>query len=128
MRPEDLFAGFSSPPPPASLRDRVLFQARTTRPEPEPRALDRFWSSRALRTGWAALVLALLLGHAALSLGGPNSPTAGRGDPAVRAADLGLDEGVLPSLPSRRLRQPANPRPLSTLIEVWLDPTLAPGY
>jgi hypothetical protein len=89
------------PAPSASLRRRILSLAKEVSPEPDPSLVDRVWGSRALRLAWAGLVVALLLGHAALS---PEAPAAAplQGRAGAPATDR-------------------HPR----LIDVWLDPTLA---
>ena len=125
MTPEDLLRGMAPPALPASLRNRILSAARHAKPL-DPILVDRVWASRPLWLGWAGLVVALLLGHAFVSLEGPSLPMTRGGPPAVWAIDLGLDEAALPPLHSGRLPRRTRGRPIPALVEVWLDPTFTP--
>jgi len=76
VKPEELFGGVRPPRAGEALRDRVLEAARAAMGAPfnedededaGPGFIDRLWESRPLRLGWAALCVALIAGHAALS-------------------------------------------------------------
>jgi hypothetical protein len=71
------------------------------------------------------LVVALLLGHAALSLG--DTPRSSRAGATVVApsTELGLEPGMLPPVEFRRLERIDSRDRHPRLVDVWLDPTFA---
>jgi hypothetical protein len=109
-----LLHGLERPAPPPELETRTLAAAGAAlRVSREADVWERVWSSRPLRLVWATSLLALLAGHAALSL---------------RAA---LEGGARPTLAAARAELPAELRriaelPPITLSGAW-DPADEPG-
>jgi hypothetical protein len=73
------FRGLRAPRAPEALRERALDAARRAMDAPPATLWERAWESRAARLAWAASVLLLLGGHAALSLW-PRGAAARAGD------------------------------------------------
>jgi hypothetical protein len=70
MTDHDPLSEWTRPRTPPALRSPVLEAARRALAERaiEPGVWEQLWGSRALRLGWAASCVALVAGHAALSL------------------------------------------------------------
>lgn len=65
----EMLRSFERPTPPPALEARTLAAAGLAlRAAPESDLWERVWSSRPLRLLWATTLLALLAGHAAVSL------------------------------------------------------------
>jgi hypothetical protein len=126
MTPEDFLRGMEPPPVPASLRERVLAEARHATPL-DTGLVDRLWTNRPLWLGWAGVVLALLAGHASLSLGGSSPPLTAGKDPGEPAMDLGLPEAALPPLQAHQARRSMLGGERPRLIDVWLEPGSSRG-
>ncbi len=123
MAPEEMFRGMESPALPDDLRGRVFSAVRGAMPSPKPTLVDGLWGSRRLRFAWAGLVLALLAGHASLSLEAW-SVRAPEAAPAASLTDLGFAEGSLPPTLARRVQNNSPRQRHPRLIDLWLDATL----
>ena len=73
-RVERLLDGLEPPTPPPELERRVVMRAAAALAEPvETDPWRRVWQSRPLRLAWATAVLALVVGHLAVTIKG-NTP------------------------------------------------------
>ena len=90
---EPLFSALTPPAPPSDLRRRVLAAARTAASIAAhgPDVWDRLWTSRPARLAWAVAVVALAIGHLAVSGRAPRSPA----ENAVPVATIATDRGEL---------------------------------
>jgi hypothetical protein len=90
---ESLLAALSPPVPPSRLRRRTLAAARAaaTGAGRAPDVWNRLWASRPVRLAWAVAVVALAIGHLAVSGRAPRSPA----ENAVPVAMIAMERGEL---------------------------------
>jgi len=99
---ERLLDGLAPPSPPPELRSRVLAAARSgARAEPVADVWTRIRENPWLRLIWAVSVVALILGHLALTARRSPAPT----DTAAYRAD----EGIVEFLRPMRIEESASP-------------------
>ncbi|MEM7248116.1 MAG: hypothetical protein AAF533_22475 [Acidobacteriota bacterium] len=84
-RPDSPFGKLRPPGPPDELEARVLAAAQLALAQPRPDPWERTWRSSWFRLSWAAVFLALVVGHLAVPDGPPlpaSTPTVARRETA----------------------------------------------
>jgi hypothetical protein len=97
----ELVQGRTTPQPPHGMRDRALAAAMAALRRGESRrdVWTRLRSSTVLRLAWATVVIALLIGHLALSLPSQRVPEANQPVLVVAGAEMGSELAELVDLP-----------------------------